>query len=449
MSLIFATDPQIGSLSTTSPAALRAKDTADQVKNATLVGGSTTDALTNIKNVSNKVGPIALETALWWKRTGDNTYLQPLITFILDTPKPPDTNQALNEWRGLGGVFAAVQLLRRAGKWNDLATLPNHGGITWTDFLLTYGGKTYAERQIDTSTAQRWRWLAPAAGTSTSQGPTQKSPSNWGAVARACKLALDALLLDMGVAGAQAEVDADVAVYKQFFGDNPSALPNFYTSGSYRSSWDNWYSGTAVNGASTYIPAGIGKYDAANPGLDGVIINDIDRGSTDYSATTAFYGATAGGLTYSQEAADYVWFEAAYLVNAGIDVRLIGEHGNALVRMNDRLARHRIPGEQSVFDANEAANAVYRGGRFIASQLSGVDYERASALTPSSGPVGTSRALPHGDWLAPADGSSTWATPAVTPSVAVDDRWDGTQLVRQRVDVWDGATLVQQMATPG
>ena len=46
---------------------------ANGVRDGTYVGGSDSSQTTGIKKVENRVGSIALTTALWWKRNGDAT----------------------------------------------------------------------------------------------------------------------------------------------------------------------------------------------------------------------------------------------------------------------------------------------------------------------------------------------------------------------------------------
>ena len=391
--LTFATDSQIASLSTTSPAALRVKGIADSVKSGALVGGGTGSDI-DIKSVDTKAGPIALTTALWYLRTGDSSYLGPLKNFIRATVKPPDSNQALNEFRGLFGIFAAVIQLKQAGAWtaaDDAAPCPNHNGDTWTQFLLGGGSQSgpYHLRTVGSTSqlASSLRALNPG---------VDKTANNWNTVAMATHLAYAALVNNT------AEIEHNIKRLKKYLGDQTTGLSDYQPTGDYITSWDNW------GLASGKVQAGIGKPDAARPGLDGVVIDDICRGKTGYNASTAYYGAAASGLTYPLEAADYVWAQAALLINGGYNVRSWGAGGNAFDRMNARFNRHRVADEPSLFDYTEAKASVYKGGRFIASQMSQTDYEMASAVATPSGTAGLSRSMPYGDWLAPADGSSTW-----------------------------------------
>lgn len=80
--------------------------------------------------------------------------------------------------------------------------------------------------------------------------------------------------------------------------------------------------------------------------------------------------------------------------------------GSLLGARAGTIGRVRPGDSQSLFDYTEAASGVYRGGRFIAAQLSQTSY--GAALATAAGAGGMSRAMPYGDWLAPADGSSTW-----------------------------------------
>ena len=401
MPIIFATPSQIATLSTTSAAALRAKAIADGVKNGTYVGGGTAGDI-NIKSVDTKAGPVALTTALWYLRTGDSSYLAPLKTFIRATVKPPDTNQALNEFRGLFGIFAAVIQLKAAGAWtsaDDNAPCPNHNGDTWLQFLLGGGSQSgpYHTRTVGSTSqlASSLRGLNPG---------VDKTANNWNTVAMATHLAYAVLVNNTS------EIDHNIKRMKKYLGDQTTGLPNYQATGDYIASWDNW--GTPA------VQAGIGKPDAARPGLDGVVIDDICRGKTGYNAGAAYYGAAASGLTYPLEAADYLWAQAAMLINGGHNVRSWGAGGNAFDRMNARFARHRVADEPSLFDFTEAKASVYKGGRFIASQLSQTDYELSSAVATPGGTAGLSRSMPYGDWLAPTNKTSTWGVTAgsvVTP----------------------------------
>lgn len=82
--------------------------------------------------------------------------------------------------------------------------------------------------------------------------------------------------------------------------------------------------------------------------------------------------------------------------------------GSLLGARAGTIGRVRPGDSQSLFDYTEAASSVYGGGRFIAAQLSRADYGQGSASPTATGTGGLSRAMPYGDWLAPADGSSTW-----------------------------------------
>lgn len=407
-SYTFATDQQIASLSTTSAAALRAKSVADGVKSGAYVGGGTAADI-DVKSVDTKAGSVALTTALWWRRTGDASYLAPLKAFILASPKPPADVQALNEFRGLFGLFAAVKVLTDAGAWtsaDDASVCVNHNGDTWSQFLLGGGSQAlpYYTRQVNIS-GGRWSRLVAPTGAAANEGTMDDSASNWGCVARATHLMWSVLTKN------QAQIDHAIDRYKKYLGDQTTGYADYKSSGSYIVSWDNWATGTA-SGTSQPLKAGIGKTDAANPGLDGVVLNDIDRGNTGYASGSAFYGATGAGLTYPLEAAEFTWAEAAVLINAGHPVRTWGEGGNAFDRMNDRFARHRIAGEQSNFDYAQGDANVYKGARYYASQLSRKNYELNLGVATAAGTAGPSRSMPHGDWIAPADGSSTWGIAA-------------------------------------
>lgn len=394
--LVYITDQQITQLSTTSTAALRCKAIADRVKTGT--------ALNNIKNVDNKIGSYCLTTALWYKRTGDTSYLAPLLTYIRNAPQPPSAVQALNEWRASFGLFATVQLLRRWGLWDDQTTLPQHNNITWETFLLTYDGVRYDQRQVDMGVVNtRWNRMAATSGLLAATYPTAKSASNWGSVARASNLALLALLDDMGV-NVAADLATLQAIFRQWLGDTTTGLPNFFSSASYLASWDNWTTGS-TNG-SQYIAAGIGKYDTANPGLDGVVINVIDRGTTGYNATAAQFGATSSGITYPLENAEYVWCEAAVYLNAGLAARTWGENGNGLRRMGDRFARI-APDGKSQFDAATAIYTVYDGCRAGAARIAGLASTAYGTITNfATNENNMPRSGVHTDWLVE---SADWA----------------------------------------
>lgn len=395
-SLLYITDSQVAQLSTTSAAGLRAKAVADRVRDGT--------ASSDIKNVNNKNGSYALTTALWYGRTRDVSYLAPLQAYILASPKPPSAVQALNEWRASFGLFTAVQLLRRWGVWNDNALLPNHGNITWRDFLLTYGGTRYDMRQVDTGVVNsRWNIMAQTSGLWTSSNPAAKSASNWGAVARAGNLALLALLQDMGIDVADDLAKLE-AIFRQWLGDTTTGLPNFYSTIDYRSSWDNWSTVPFVG--SRQIVAGVGNVDAANPGLDGVIINDIDRGGTDYAATDSQFGAVGSGLTYPFENAEYAWNEAAMYLNSGKPARTWGGGGDALRRMNDRFARI-SPDGTSQFQAAAAIAGIYGTMRTGGARIAGLADTAYGTNSPTNATENMLfRSGPYFDWLVE---GTTWA----------------------------------------
>jgi len=380
---VFATLSQIATLSITSPAAMRAKAIADGVRNGTYIGGGSGTA-SDWHYVNAFLGSIALCTALWWRRTGDNSYLGPLKTYILSCPKlpPSQAGRALDPMRQAGGLFMASDIVKKAGQWDNNATLPNHGGDTWTEFV--HGGGSAALRfEIRRLNTVDSRWshvrTVPASQSST----IDDSASNWGAVARFSHLGWAVAANDT------AAIAYAVGRMKKFLGDQSTGQVNFNKTSSYIQSWNNW---------GTTVVAGVGKTDPANPGLDGVIIDDICRGGTGYNPSAAYYGATASGLSYPLENTDYVWAVAACLMNLGHPVRSWGEGGNAFDRMNARLARIRPGDTQSLFDYTEAKAGVYKGGRFIASRLSGNANYGTGAPT-SSGPSGMSRAMPFGDWL--------------------------------------------------
>jgi len=363
---------------------MRAKAIADGVRNGTYIGGGS-GTVSDWHYVNAFLGSIALCTALWWRRTGDNSYLAPLKNYILSCPKsPPCTaGRVLDPMRQAGGLFMAVDIIKKAGQWSDSATLPNHANDTWTQFVHGGGSQSvrFEVRSLGPSPSDRWAAVRRDAGGN--QSTMDDSASNWGATARFSQLGWAV------VAQNQAGIDHAVKRMKKLLGDQSTGLPNFGATSSYIASWNNW--GSAVS-------AGIGKTDSANPGLDGVIIDDICRGGTGYNPSAAYYGATASGLSYPLENTDYLWAVAASLKNMGYPVRSWGEGGNAFDRMNARLARVRPGDTQSLFDYTEAKAGVYKGGRFIASRLSG-DANYGTGAPTSGGPSGMSRAMPFGDWL--------------------------------------------------
>ena len=398
-------DSVIASLSATSTAGLKAKTYADQVKSGTLVGGSTTSQDTNIKNVNNRIGPISLLTAIWWQLTGDATYLAPLKTFILASPKPVDATQALNEFRAIGGMLLAVDLLKRKGQWDDTALLPNHNNIPWSQYVNGDGGTLLPlNTRVLQTTGGRWsRLMVPSTGFTgnANEGTADDSTSNWGSVA------IWALMGWAILTGNQSVFDHCVLRVQKRLGETPATLaaltgmPDFTSSGTYIASWNNWLataSGTGVN-----IPAGLGKRDTA-AGLNGVVINDIDRGSTGYSATAAFFGASGSGLTYPLEHADFLWPTIALLIHMGYPAMTWGD--DAINRMNDRFAVVGPADTLSLFTNGEAGSGIYKNPRFFATQLSQRTFGTPPAVASSVQSM--PRSVPFADWIAPIDGSSLW-----------------------------------------
>lgn len=411
-------DTVINSLSTTSAAALRIKTFADQVKSGTLVGGSTTSQDTNIKNVNNRVGPISLMTALWWYRTSDATYLAPLKTFILASPKPVDATQALNEFRAIGGMLLAVDLLKRKGQWDDTALLPNHNNITWAQYVNGDGGSLLplTTRVLQTSGGRWSRLMVPTTGFTgnANEGTADDSASNWGGVARFAIMAWAILN------GDQALFDKYVLRFQKFLGETGTGLADFTSSSTYLASWNNWL--TTANGSGVAIPAGIGKRDAPNPGLDGVVLNDIDRGNTGYNPTGTYFGASTSGLTYPLENAEYVEAVAALLIHMGYPVLTWGD--SAITRMHDRFNVIGPADTLSMYGYVETQSGIYKNHRWMATQISQKSYGTATAVASSVQSM--PRSIPNFDWLAPADASSDFGqfslvAAGTTKSVVVTD----------------------------
>lgn len=385
---VFATKAQIASLSTTSEAALRAKALADDVKSG--VVSATTSAIANIKDVDNRVAPYALTTAIWFARTGDATYLTPLRNFILESPRPPDTVQALAEMRAYGGLFAAVDILKNYDAWGkaqDESACPNYPGKTWLQFL-----DKLPTRALETDNA---RWYSI-------QDTARNSANNWGSVARYAYF-MWGVLADND----DAQTDA-MNLTKRFLGDQSLGLDVFRSSAEYEPSWDNWTTGN-LKATQQPMLAGIGKTDPLNPGLDGCVINDIDRGGGTYRPLEPFYGALAdpadtSGLTYSLENSIYVQALFACLMNIGYKPRTWGEGGNAFDRMNRYLCEVSPGGTQSLLDHSEAKTAIYRNDRWVINRLSNFNY--GTPIACLAGATGTPRMMPYADWLAAS--SSLW-----------------------------------------
>ena len=377
-------------LSTSSAAALRAKGIADDVKNGVITASS---LVANVKDVNNRAGGIALTTALWWKRTGDATYLAPLKTFIQGLPRVPDGAQVLNELRAFGGIFMAVDILKQSGEWSDSLTLPNHNNITWATFLNGDGGTLlpFHTRVLGTGNG-RWQTLDHTAN---------DTATNWGGMARNTYLGLALVLRS------QSMLDLVVALTKKWLGDQTTGKPDFNSASDYIASWDNWSANT--NGANKPLKAGVGKTDAAQPGLDGVIVDDINRGVTGYDPAVAFYGATGGGITYPLEQMDGLYPTLTCLRHMGYPIETWGEGGNAVQRMNARFALIRPGDTQSLFTNTESQFAIYRNYRHWANRLDNATYNSATALPATTSGTGSLlRASSYADWLT---SSPSWSAP--------------------------------------
>lgn len=393
--ITYITSSQLASLSTTNTGALRAKGIADDVKSGVLPPGGTAQEV-DIKNVNNRVGAIALTATMWMLRTNDTSYLATIKAFIKGGPKPPSTVQGLNEFRSYGPLFAAVKLLRDNGMWDSTdenSSLPNYAGKTWATFMSDLPTRT-----VDTSTSQRasWRQLQTCA---------EQSPSNWGATAKW------ALLMWAVLMGNQTIVDESEMLMRKWLGESVPSIPDFFSSGTYLKSWDNVNTGTA-DGSNQRMAAGIGKPDSANPGLDAVIINDIDRGATNYSATAAYFGATSLGLTYPLENWEYVAAELVAFRNAGYPVETWGSGGNALERMSARFNVAPSGQTGTMFSSAEAGSGIYKNHRWVANAISSGTYGTPTAV--ASGAQNLLRSQTWGDWVG-ANGSTWGQIVAATP----------------------------------
>jgi len=388
----FATAQQIASLSTTSPAAQRAKAVADGVRDGHYQGGGDS-ATVDMLDVENRVGSIALTTALWWRRTGDDSYLDPLRKFILASPRTFDPQaQSLPQFRALGGLLAAVGILSAAGEWDRSATLPNYQDVTWDEFMQG-GGSAYQKplplRSLSGVGRVQWRTI---------HGAAVDSASNWGAVARF------AYVMWAVCEGNNRAIDESARLLQKWLGSSGSGEADFNTTAAYRSSWNNWASRGAPDGSGQKLVAGIGKSDPAQPGLDGVVIEDVARGQHGYDAGARHYGATGLGLTYPLETADAVWATAGVLTNLGLHPDSWGEGGDGLTRMAAWLDRPGPGGGPSVFAAGQQAYSIYRNHPWLAQRFSSRDV--GPKLPTESAPDGLDRLTTFGDWLAAP--SSTW-----------------------------------------
>jgi len=330
----------------------------------------------NLGDVNTRAGSEALTAAVFWLAGGksDAALLSATRAFILKAPGTwPSGGQALNPMRGLGGILAAVKLLTDAGQWSSGAKLPNLGNITWATFI-----SNLETRNLGTLNS-RWQTIL---------GTAIDTASNWGSVARFSLVSIAALR------GDQALFDRAVGLVQRYMGDLTKAAA-FNRTASYRASWDNYGSPAGR------VNAGIGKLDGS--GRDGVVIEDVARGGTDYCATCPYFGATGSGLTYPLEAAEYTWATLAVLRHAGFDVR--SWTSTALKRMNDWFQRAHS-GSTTVYLYAESAFSIYKNDRWYANRLTGGTSPYGAPVPTASGPGGYLRSQPPGDWMA-APGS-TW-----------------------------------------
>ena len=390
----FATNDQIASLSTSSGAAKRAEAVANDVRDGTYVGGSDSSQTTDIKNVENRVGSIALTTALWWKRTGDDSYLGPLKKFILDSPKNYDPAvQSLFEMRAYGGLFAAVNILSASGEWSSTARLPHYDDVTWDEFM-NGGGDSFKKklpmRTLSGVGRQQWRTI---------RGASVDSASNWGGVARFAYLMWAVCEKD------RAAIEENAQLLRKWLGSTGTGEADFNTTAAYRSSWNNWADPGAPDGSRQKLVSGVGKSDPDQPGLDGVVIEDVARGDTGYDARGEHFGATGQGLTYPLENADAVWASAGVLANLGYHPRSWGQGGDALTRLAGWLDRVAPDGDQSVFESTQAEFSIYRNHPWLAQRFSSRPLHHREPT--ESGPAGLDRLTTFGDWIAAP--SSSWA----------------------------------------
>lgn len=325
----------------------------------------------NMDSVDNRVGSTALSCAIYWLATGksDTALLSALKTYILAAPGTSlPTTQALNPMRALGSLLMAVDIIKsNGGGWDGSATLPNKGGITFDAWLSNL------ETTVLGTGNTRWQTIL---------GIASDSANNWGSVARYALVAI------ARVRGDATLMSTAVNLVRRYLGDT-SVAAAFNATSDYLSSWDN------TSGLDSKVNAGIGFVDDLNPGLDGVVIDDVNRGATGYSPAASYYGAVGSGLTYPLEAAEYVWATTVVLHHLGYDV--LDWSASAVLRMGDWFAR------AGVFEYGEATFTIYLSHRWYASRLRGGS---APYGTPKATNTTIPRALPVGDWLC--DPTSEW-----------------------------------------
>lgn len=354
-------------MSGTSAGYTSTKSLADQMR-----AGSLTPSM---DSVDNRVGTTALSCAVYWLAGGktDSTLLSALKTYILAAPGTSlPATQALNPMRAIGALLMAVDIIKsNGGSWDDNATLPNLGGITFASWLATL-----ETRNLGTGNS-RWQTIMTTA---------TDSANNWGSVARFALVAVARLRGDATL------MATAVNWFKRYLGDT-TVVSSFNRTSDYIASWDNTGSATGK------VNAGLGFVDAAQPGRDGVVIDDVNRGVTGYSATADYFGATGAGLTYPLEAAEYVWATTAVLHNLGYDV--LNWSNQAVLRMGDWFDRAKS-GTTTAYAYAEGAFSIYKSYRWFGNKMRGG--------TPYGTPPATSgtfpRALPMGDWIAAP--TSTW-----------------------------------------
>ena len=330
----------------------------------------------NLDSVDNRVGSTALSCAIFWLAGGktDTTLLSTLKAYILAAPGTSlSTTQALNPMRAIGSLLMAVDILKKnGGTWDDAATLPNLGSITFSSWL-----STLENRNLGTGNT-RWQTIYTTA---------TDSANNWGSVARYALVAI------AHVRGDATLMLTATNLFRRYLGDNSVAVP-FNKTSDYIASWDNTFS------PSGKVNSGIGYVDTFNPGLDGVVVDDINRGVTGYTPLSSFFGATGAGLTYPLEAAEYVWATTAVLRNLGYDV--LNWSASAVIRMGDWFGRAKSTLGVNAYVSAESLFTIYLSHRWYASWLKGgYPYGQPQATTDTM-----PRALPRGDYLC--DPASKW-----------------------------------------
>lgn len=270
--------------------------------------------------------------------------------------------------RGLGGMLAAVDILDKAGVWDMNAYCPN-AGMTFGQYLD--GLET---RNLGTGNS-RWQTI---------QKTSVDSANNWGTVARFAMLMIAVVRDDAAL------LKQSTDLFERYLGDTSKAAA-FNKASSYIASWDN------TGSASGKVNAGVGKPDSAHPGLDGVVVDDINRGGTGYNAAADYFGATSSGLTYPLEAAEYVWAEAAVLKHMGYPVTTWSS--GSLIRMGDWFQRSRSGTGTTNYQYAETHAGLYRNSRWFAGCFKGSATAYGTPPATASGSGGLFRSQPYGDWM--------------------------------------------------